>query len=64
LKILKGLEIMSNTAIKSKDSRGTIHFFIDSYAPAQNEKFLVGRIAENLSTVFFIETDNFDKETY
>jgi hypothetical protein len=37
--MLKGLEIKSNTAIKSKDNKGTIHFFIDSYAPAQNEKW-------------------------
>jgi hypothetical protein len=39
VKMLKGLEIKSNTAIKSKDSKGTIHFFIDPYTPAQNEKW-------------------------
>jgi len=31
---LKGLEIRSNAAIKSKDNIGTIHFFIDPGAPA------------------------------
>jgi hypothetical protein len=36
--MLKGLEIKSNKAIKSKDNKGTIHFFIDPYAPGQNEK--------------------------
>jgi len=30
---------MSNKAIKSKDSKGTIHFFIDPHTPAQNEKW-------------------------
>jgi hypothetical protein len=62
LRRLKGLEIKSKKAIKSKDNKGTIHFFIDSYAPAQNEKLLVGRILQNLCTVFFIEADNFDNE--
>jgi hypothetical protein len=36
--MLKGLEIKSNTAIKSKDNKGTIHLFIDPYTLAQNEK--------------------------
>jgi len=31
LHILKGQEIKSNAAIKSKDNKGTIHFFIDPY---------------------------------
>jgi len=55
---------MSNKAIKSNDNKGTIHFFIDSYAPAQDEELLVGRILRNLYTLFFIEADSFDKETY
>jgi hypothetical protein len=38
LKKLKGLEIKSNTPIKSKDIKGTIQFFIDPYALAQKEK--------------------------
>jgi hypothetical protein len=33
LKILKGLEIMSNKTIKSKDRKSITHFFICSHTP-------------------------------